>query len=226
MLPFLMQQLTDKIFRERFNTEIIVSDSGSSDSTLEIALSYADKIVNNITAKNIATCRNAGANVATGEVLIFLNSDILIQNPLQFFEFISNNFVASDYVGMTCNVRIFPEEEIIKDRVFHFAFNNYFRFLNKYFTGMGRGECQIIRKNVFEKLCGYNENLMAGEDFDFFRRAKKEGKILFTNFLCVYESPRRYRKYGYRDVSWKWLRNSHSIIFNNKSFSKEWEEVR
>lgn len=228
LLPLLLEQLTNKNFREQFETEIIVSDSGSSDCTVEIAITYADKVVVNTSLRNgnIAICRNNGAKVASGQVLIFLNSDILIDNPIRFFNFINNNFINSHYLAMTCDVRISPEQEIIKDKFFHFAFNNYFRLLNNYVTGMGRGECQVIRKNTFNKLNGYNENLAAGEDFDFFRRVKREGKILYSNIICVYESPRRYRKYGYRDVAWQWLRNSHSIIFNNRSFSKVWEEVR
>jgi len=228
LLPLLLKQLTDKNYREQFDTEIIVSDSGSSDCTVEIALTYADKVVVNTARKNgnIAICRNKGAKIADGELLIFLNSDILIDHPIRFFYYIDNNFINSHYLAMTCDVRISPEQEIIKDKLFHFAFNNYFRLLNNYVTGMGRGECQVIRKETFHKLNGYNENLAAGEDFDFFRRIKKIGDILYSNIICVYESPRRYRKFGYTDVTWQWLRNSHSIIFNNRSFSKEWEEVR
>ncbi len=69
-------------------------------------------------------------------------------------------------------------------------------------------------------------SLSAGEDFDLFKRIRKHGKILFANNLCVYESPRRYRKLGYSGVTWSWIKNSISIIFKNKSLSKEWEQVR
>jgi GT2 family glycosyltransferase len=91
---------------------------------------------------------------------------------------------------------------------------------------MGRGECQIVRKSIFKKVNGNNEKLAAGEDFDLFRRIKKHGNILFTDKIEVYESPRRYRKLGYVGVSWSWAKNGLSVLFKNRSISKEWEQVR
>jgi predicted glycosyltransferase involved in capsule biosynthesis len=127
---------------------------------------------------------------------------------------------------MACNVKVFPEEEIFADKIFHTFYNTYFRILNNMGVGMGRGECQVIRKDVFNKLCGYNEKLAAGEDFDLFKKIRKYGKILFATEICVYESPRRFRKFGYRGVTFSWMKNSLSVIFRNKSLSKEWEQVR
>jgi predicted glycosyltransferase involved in capsule biosynthesis len=91
---------------------------------------------------------------------------------------------------------------------------------------MGRGECQVVRKNVFFEVGGYNELLAAGEDFDLFRRIRQKGKILYSTDICVFESPRRYRKIGYNGVSWSWLMNGISVLIKNKSISKEWEQVR
>jgi hypothetical protein len=94
--------------------------------------------------------------------------------------------------------------------------------------GMGRGECHIVRADVFWKINGYNESLAAGEDYDLYRRIKKSklGKIKFLNDIIVYESPRRFRKYGYLKVFGEWTKNSLSVFFKNKSASKVWEEVR
>jgi predicted glycosyltransferase involved in capsule biosynthesis len=91
---------------------------------------------------------------------------------------------------------------------------------------MGRGECQVIKKKFFDLVNGNNTELTAGEDFDLFKRISRHGKILFAKDLCVYESPRRYRKIGYSGVTWLWIKNSLSIIFRNKSLSKDWEQVR
>ena len=129
-------------------------------------------------------------------------------------------------LAIACPVRVLPGEEKFKDRWFHFFYNNYVKFLNKYFMGMGRGECHIVRKKVFKNLKGYDEKLFAGEDFDFFKRIRKTGKILYCKNLLVYESPRRYRKFGYSRVFWDWAKNSIWITFFGSSISKVWEEVR
>jgi glycosyltransferase involved in cell wall biosynthesis len=226
LLPQLLDQLFVSKVKNKFDAEIIVSDGGSKDKTLEIALKYAD-IVKTVHGKtNIAAGRNLGAEYARGDVIIFLNGDTLLQDPDYFFEFINKNFYPSKFLAMTCKVKVFPNEEILSDKFFHWGYNNYFKLLNVIGIGMGRGECQIVRKKIFNEVNGYNVALAAGEDFDLFKRIKKKGDILFTNDICVYESPRRFRKLGYYGVTWSWIKNGISVFIKNKSLSKEWEQVR
>ncbi len=228
LLPVILNQLTDSEFRKKFEIEIIVSDGGSSDKTLEIAANSADilKIFNKDYKQNIAEGRNEGAAAASGEILVFINADIIFPDIINFFNYVEENFIGSDYLAMTCRVVISPQEAILSDKLFHAGYNRYFKFLNKIGVGMGRGECQIIHSDVFKKLGGYNTALAAGEDFDLFRRVRKSGKILFSDEVCIYESPRRYRKFGYSGVTWLWIKNGLSVLFKNKSISKEWEQVR
>ncbi len=228
LLPNLLKQLSDLNIKKKYDYEVIVSDGGSNDHTVDIALEFADTVKVHLDncKQNIASGRNYGASFAQGEVLIFINGDILIPHLEDFFNFINNKFFSSNYLAMTCKVKVFPEEEILSDKIFHFIYNSYFRLLNNIGVGMGRGECQIIRKNVFQNVNGYNEKLAAGEDFDIFRNIRKLGKVLYTMDICVYESPRRFRKLGYKNVTLSWLRNGFSVFLKNKSISKEWEQVR
>lgn len=227
LLPVLLRQLDSKI-REKFEAELIISDGGSQDKTLMIAQEYADVVVlsKEGVKQNIALGRNAGVKYAQGDVLIFLGADIRLSDAERFFSYIDNKFYTSSYPAMTCNVKIFPEEEIAADRFFHVFLNTYFYLLNVFGVGMGRGECQVVRKDVFQSFGGYNENLAAGEDFDLFKRIRKTGKILYNRNMCVYESPRRYRRYGYLRVCASWFINSYYVIFKNKSLASEWEQIR
>ncbi len=228
LLPGLLDLLSSPGFKTKFDAEVIVSDGGSSDKTVELAVELSDivKVHTSRERQNIAEGRNAGAKQASGDILIFINGDVLIPEIDKFFGYIDKYFTGSHFLAMTCKVRVFPEEEIFLDKIYHGLYNLYFILLNKIGIGMGRGECHIIRKEVFEKVNGYNESLAAGEDFDLFRRIRKSGKILFAKDFCVYESPRRFRKLGYGQVSWSWLKNGLSVLFKNKSISKEWEQVR
>ena len=213
---------------EKYDCEIIVSDGGSHDNTVDIAIKHSDtvKVHSLQTKQNIAEGRNVGAKYSNGDILIFINGDILFKDVDLFFNFLNKKFLNSKYSAMTCKVKIFPHEEKLSDKLFHSIYNTYFRSLNGIGIGMGRGECQVIRKSVFFEVGGYNESLAAGEDFDLFRRIRKIGKILYSSDMCIYESPRRYRKIGYNGVSWSWLMNGISVFFKNKSISKEWEQVR
>jgi len=228
LLPGLINQLSDPHLKEKYNYEIIISDGGSTDKTIEKVIEQSD-IIKVHTAKqrqNIAQGRNEGARFANGEILIFINGDIILPGVVPFFNYLENNFTFTHYAAMTCKVKVFKEEEKISDILFHSVYNFYFYLLNLFGVGMGRGECQVIRKKYFDMVNGNNSLLTAGEDFDLFKRISRHGKILFAKDLCIYESPRRYRKIGYCGVTWLWIKNSISIIFKNKSLSKEWEQVR
>lgn len=218
----------DKNLKEKFNLEIIVSDGGSKDTTLQLINGLADKVLEHKEKfkQNISQGRNQGALNSKGDVLIFLNADTLISDVNLFFERVLEIFKNDRVVAVACPVKVFRNEELLKDKIFHFFYNNYVRFLNKFFMGMGRGECHIIKRESFIKAGYYNEKMYAGEDFDLYKRLKKIGKIEFLKEIIVYESPRRYRKFGYIKVFWDWTRNSIWITLFKKSISKVWEEVR
>lgn len=229
LLPNLLKQLSSFDVKKRFSSEIIISDGGSKDNTLKIAKDHADKIIEKVGSnkQTIAAGRNAGVKQAEGDYYIFLGADIILKDCGQFFEILEKRFTNTNkYLAFTCDVKVFPEEEDSKDRFFHNILNTYFYLLNIFGVGMGRGECQVVRKDIFHKVGGYNEHLAAGEDFDLFKRIRKHGKILHARNFCVYESPRRYKKFGYLNVCKMWLINAFFVIFKNKSLDNEWEQVR
>ncbi|MCC6864721.1 MAG: glycosyltransferase [Ignavibacteria bacterium] len=224
-----LEQFTPQL-KEKYSLEIIISDGGSTDKTLENLPNTVDIIVreNPDKKQNIPIGRNAGAKSAKGSLLYFINADTRIEDTEKFFSISTDAFRNKNIAALTCCFKVFPEEVKLSDKMFHGFYNNYVRLLNSTGMGMGRGECQMIRTEIFKKVNGYNELLAAGEDYDIYRRIKKTGlgKIKFLNELTVYESPRRYRKYGYLKVFSSWTRNSLSVFFKNKSVSDEWEEVR
>ena len=228
LLPKLLEVIDNFELKKKFNYEIIISDGGSTDKTISIAQNHADIILKNKEGneQNISIGRNIGANAANGEIIIFYNGDIFIDDFEKVFLTIEDKFLNSKFMAMTCCVKVFPEEQKFVDIIFQSFYNYYFHFLNIIGLGMGRGECHIIRKSTFDEYGGYNEELAAGEDFDLFRRIRKDGKVLFARNLTVYESPRRYRKIGHFKILFTWLINSIYIIFAKTSKSTEWKEVR
>lgn len=222
-----LSQFTDE-FKAKYDAEIIVSDGGSSDGTISRLNGSVDKVVKHEKSykQNISDGRNRGFEVSTGDVLIFLNADTLLYDAFSFMDTVKQLMEDADCSAVACKVRVFPGEEKLPDKLFHFFYNNYVRLLNFAVMGMGRGECHIIRRDIFEKTRGYNVDFNAGEDFDLYKRINKLGKVKYRGDLLVYESPRRYRKYGYTKVFYDWAKNSIWITFFKKSLSKEWEAVR
>lgn len=222
-----ISQFTPEL-KEKYCLELIISDGASTDATLNLLDSSVDKVVeaNPGEKQNIPQGRNRGAAAASGEYLYFFNADTLISNPEDFFNKSLASFNDKRNAALTCSFQVFPDDVRLADKMFHGFYNNYVRILNVLGMGMGRGECHMVRKEMFLKVNGYNELLAAGEDYDLYRRIKKLGRIKFLNDLVVYESPRRYRKFGYRRVFADWTKNSISVLFKNKSVSKVWEAVR
>ncbi|MBU1298495.1 MAG: glycosyltransferase [Bacteroidetes bacterium] len=218
----------EKEFRKEHNIELIVSDGGSTDATLEFARNGADVVIEKSGnyKQNISIGRNIGAKAATGEILMFINADTYIADIENFIATIRIAINQPGVAGITCPVLVYPEEESFADKFFHSFLNIYFYTLNILRLGMGRGECQVIKAELFKKLDGYNEKIAAGEDFDLFKRLRRYGKIAFLWNLNVFESPRRYRKSGYLRVIFLWLLNAIAVLIIKRSILNEWKPIR
>ncbi|OJX57043.1 MAG: hypothetical protein BGO89_11070 [Candidatus Kapaibacterium thiocyanatum] len=221
-----------KALRQRYGAELVVSDGGSTDGTLEIADRHADIVVRHTEARRqtIAEGRNNGAAQARGEVLVFINGDTypadveLFMSTIERFAMRSGPYARAS--ALACPVNFPPEERKVADRLFHGFYNTYVRVLNGFRLGVGRGECQVIRTDVFRAVKGYRQNLAAGEDFDLLARISRRARVRFAPELLVIESPRRFRKFGYFRVLFWWTVNALSVMFTGRSSSDEWEPVR
>lgn len=211
--------------------EVIVSDGKSTDKTAELARPLADHVIvySGEARQTIAGGRNLGALSAKGEYLLFLDADITLFHINDFLQTIVAEFDNDkELVGATVRLTILPENATLTDRIcstifidsMHYTANNILK------TGSASGEFQFIRKSVFDKLGGYNENLVVSEDNDLFMRLAKVGKTKMFWNLRAYHSGRRFHKLGWPKVLWLWLINLLSVTFFKKAASKEWKPIR
>ncbi len=217
---------------EKYNLEIIVSDADSKDETAEVVracqVRFGERVkfVQSTGKQNIAIGRNLGAAVAAGDILFHMDADVHIPDKDRFFTTVFSKFAHSDIVAATVPIWIYPEESGLMDKCYHLLMNSVIRLSFTAGVYLAKGECQIVRRSVFEKIGGYNETIVAGEDCNLFYRLHKEGRVGYFYRLAVHHSPRRFREYGYIRLSLIYLREGLSLLFLRRSYMKEWTPVR
>ena len=144
-------------------TEVIVVDNGSTDRTAEIAKASCIQVVHE-PRSNVAVARNAGAGVATGQTLVFLDADTIW--PVSVLSRIIETMSVPECVGGAVDTDYRPKRAIIR------AYLRFWRIIGR-LTGMAQGATQFCDRDLFAALGGYDQNVFMGEDVDFFWRIKK-----------------------------------------------------
>lgn len=220
---------------ENFDTldiphEIIITDGGSTDGTLSIAAQYTDKIVvwDKPRRQTFGEAKNAGAAIATGEFLVFIDADVLIPKPQRFFEEILAVFDKNKkLIAATVPLKPWPENHSWIDAFFCEPLNWTYIIANNIFhSGNSSGEFQMVRTDAFRNEGGFKEHLAAGEDNELFRELANHGQTLSYWKLSVQHSLRRQHKLGWLRVYASWIKNGLSVVLRGKAAYKEWSVVR
>jgi glycosyltransferase involved in cell wall biosynthesis len=180
------------------STEIIVVDNASTDSTAEIALSLGARVAREPTP-NVAKARNAGANLASGGILVFVDADTIVPEKLlrRIHEVMSDEFCLGGAVDASYQPAKFSVRVYLR----------MWRLVGK-LAGMAQGATQFCRKDVYAALKGYDETLYMGEDVDFYWRLKRlakrrRGFLRFIGDMQVSPSTRRFDEWSlWRTLVW------------------------
>jgi len=209
--------------------EIIVADDQSADGTIIAARQYADILVENTSPSRItiAANRNAAAARARGDYLVFADADSYVQDANEFFSKVARMFQENPrLVALTFFNRITPILETSMDRIFLAFFNWMTMLVNRIGTGSCIGKLQVVRATAFRRTGGYDPEIVAGEDVEFFRRLAKIGHTRCVRELVVYHSGRRQHVLGWLRLIWQWTTVGAMVFLFKRSHLKEWREIR
>lgn len=221
-------------FWDKYELEIIVSDANSTDDTGNIVRHFAElsnhrvKLVEGGPGKqNIAIGCNLGAVQAKAPLLFRIDADVRIPDKEYFFEKALEAFEKNpELVGATVPIWVYPEEARLSDKLYHILMNAIIRASFWVKAPLAKGECQLVRREAFQKVGGYAEHLTAGEDCNLFYRLQAIGKIRYLRQLRIHHSPRRFRQYGYIPLTMIYLREGLWMLLGKKSYLEEWTPVR
>ncbi|HNY35994.1 MAG TPA: glycosyltransferase [Candidatus Pacearchaeota archaeon] len=179
--------------------EVIIADAGSIDKTIEIARKN-----NCIISKGglPARGRNIGAKIAKGDILFFLDADLKFY-PKNFLKLSVDYFTKNDL--SVASFAILPQKNNIYMNPFtlNLFYNIPQELLKKVFPMGAMGI--MVKKDVFEKVKGFDESITLAEDHYFVQQANKFGKFDIIKGVKIYMPLRRFEKDGYFRTSFKYL---------------------
>src|ERR1700709_634296 len=82
MLPKLLASLCRQDYDGLAKTRVLVADAGSTDGTVEVALTFRDRLAVEVIPGGLPSVgRNAGARLATTKYVLFMDADVELPEP-------------------------------------------------------------------------------------------------------------------------------------------------
>jgi glycosyltransferase involved in cell wall biosynthesis len=189
-LPFLLDSIKRQTFQD---CEIIVADANSRDKTRQIAKERGCLLVQGGLP---SVGRNKGAKTAKGDLLLFLDADVIL--PPDFLENILWEF-ETNYLDITsCFVSPLSDKRI--DDILY-GFGNLYYAMNQHIGPQAPGYCILIKKNIHQKINGFDEEIKIAEDWDYISKASRKGKFRFLQNTKIFMSMRRFERDGRTSVA-------------------------
>ena len=185
-LPLLLKSIKKQTLKP---LEIILADARSKDETIKIGREFGCKIIK---GGNPGFGRNNGAKIAKGEMLLFLDADVIL--PKRTFLEDSVNEIKERRLDVTsCYLK--PRSHLkVYELLFDLA-NQYLR-INQTVNPKAMGYIIFVKKAVHRKLKGFDSSILLGEDFDYIKRSAKVGRFALLESHKILVSIRRFEKEG------------------------------
>jgi len=207
--------------------ESIVVDSHSPDRTRTFARKIADKVID-LKARGVGRARNAGAKVAKGEILLFVDADTCLDS-----DFVAEMYRTFADPAVVCVSGVLRNLERLSLLDKLFAISHY-GFLNQLAALSARAGyplfpsvCVGARKTVFLKVGGFVEDMAVAEDISFSRKMGRVGKCVVNRKAVSYTSVRRISSCGKREMYSMYFKNYVKIfLLKQKPWVQDFPHVR
>jgi len=215
MLPKLLNSLAKQDYDGIAAMRVIVADAGSTDGTVEVALSFRDRLAVEVIEGGLPSVgRNAGARLATTPYVLFLDADVelsestLLRRALWRMRKRKLHLVTTN---IACRHGNFFDDVL-------YMGNNFMQRIGAVLKPFATGMFMLFDREAFWALGGFNEKALFAEDYLLSKGVARtrfrivRGKIWTTN--------RRFQKLGHGRMVWMFFKTMmHS--WNDKYFLRD-----
>ncbi len=173
----------------RIEYEVIVADDASTDRTAQIAGNSGARVVS-VQHRQIGATRNSGARASTGEILVFVDADTLINKDVLRAAL---DIMARGAVGGGAAVR-FDGRVPFYARALLPALTAMMRWMR-----LAAGCFVFCTRSAFEAAAGFDERLFGAEEIALSIALKKVGRFVILRETVV-TSGRKLRTYSGLEV--------------------------
>lgn len=202
---YIKEQLDSILIQLKEEDEVIVSDDGSTDSTIDIIKAINDKriiVVKNHCKKGVNhNFQNALHNAKGDFIFLADQDDIWFPNKV---ELCTNELKVYDLVVSNCSV-LDNHNEINEDTYFVTA-NSGKGFFKNFYKSSYLGCCLAFRKTILKEVLPLPDNLLLFHDWWFGFIAELCYKVKFIETPCMY-----YRRHG--ETNSNTLSKSHLSLY-------------
>jgi len=200
-LPLLLNSIKRQSFTDY---EIIVADAGSKDKTVDIARQYGCKVV---AGGLLPKGRNEGAKTASGNIFLFIDSDIVLPHP----KFIENALQKMKEKNLGLAVfPLMPYGGKKIDKIGLSVWNAWIKLTQKFFPH--GASIFLVKKDIHEAVGGFDEEISFVEDQPYVASCQKVAKFgIIDDPVLV--SVRRYEKDGRFNVYFKYILADLHLLF-------------
>ena len=217
-----IEECLDHVFASKFKEfQVILVDDHSTDDTVAKAARYPCLILKNEINYGAAHSRNLGIEAASADLILFIDSDVLIPPDLldRVLDFFNHHPDVSILQGCYNHK---PYYQNLLSQYKHFVFSFRGSLPGGVYINYVHTACAAMRKSVFKKL-RFNEDLKRREDIEFGLRCSEHGYRIYADPSLTVGHKKRYDFFSYsnyqiraaKDLVWQ------QFVLRNKNFMQE-----
>jgi glycosyltransferase involved in cell wall biosynthesis len=177
--------------------EIVVVDAFSTDKTIEEIKKRRFMFPNlkwfQTKKYTISRQRNLGVRKTTSPNILFLDADMELKRLDTLELYMENVKKHHPDVAVAENL---PNSKHLRSWIYLWGENNFLRIIKSVWPA-GTSRNFYVKRSVFEKVRGFDEEVAVGEDIELIQRiTRQHGKFLIFRKPKMYTSTRRFEKDG------------------------------